>query len=107
MIFSLVLGILLGAVSVIFALQNISIITVTFLDWQVVGSLSLVLLLAILCGIVMTLLVLLPSLIRGDFYLSTLKKQKKEVEDQLAAAKHAHIEATVRAEKVAATEKIS
>lgn len=89
MIFSLILGILLGAVAVVFVLQNISVVTVAFLDWQIQGSLALVLLLAIICGIVMTLLVLLPSLIRGDFYLSTLKKRQKELEDELASTKRA------------------
>ncbi|OGC86915.1 hypothetical protein A2949_01390 [Candidatus Adlerbacteria bacterium RIFCSPLOWO2_01_FULL_54_21b] len=110
MIFSLILGILLGVVSVIFVLQNISVVTVTFLDWQIAGSLALVLLLAIICGIVMTLLVLLPSLIRGDFYLSTLKRQKKDVEDELASTKCALQAAspsmrgeTVIAEKTAKT----
>ena len=94
MIISLILGILLGAVSVVFALQNIAVITVTFLDWQIVGSLSLILLLAILCGIVMTLLVILPSLIRGEFYLSMIKKQKKALEDELAQTKQALADAS-------------
>lgn len=87
MVFSLIIGILLGALSVLFVIQNIGVVTITFLDWQMTGSLALVLLLAIVCGIVMTLLVLLPSLIRGDFYLSTIKRQKKELEDELASTK--------------------
>lgn len=87
MVFSLIIGILLGALSVLFVIQNISVVTVTFLDWQMTGSLALVLLLAIICGIVMTLLVLLPSLIRGDFYLSSIKKEKKRLEDELANTK--------------------
>ena len=107
MIFSLILGVLLGAVSVIFALQNISIVTVTFLDWQIVGSLSLILLLAILSGIVITLLMLLPSLIRGEFYLKMIKKQKKELEDQLASTKSAVVAASVRPADTVIVEKIS
>ena len=33
-----------------------------------------------------------PSLIRGDFYLSTIKKQKKQLEDELAHTKRTLIE---------------
>lgn len=96
MIFFLILGVLLGAVSVIFILQNVTLVTVMFLDWQITGSLALVLLLAIVCGILMTLLVLLPSLIRDEFYLSAVKRHKKEVEDELANTKQALAEAAAR-----------
>ena len=89
MIFFLILGIVLGALSMVFVLQNIGTVTVAFLDWQVTGSLALALLFAIILGIVMTLLVLLPSLIRGDFYLSAVKRQKKDLEDQLAGTRRA------------------
>lgn len=87
MIFSLVVGILLGALSVLFVTQNVGMVTITFLDWQMTGSLAIVLFLAIVGGVLMTLLVLLPSLIRGDFYLSTIKKEKRELEEELAKTK--------------------
>lgn len=87
MIFSLVVGILLGALSVLFVVQNTGVVTITFLDWQIVSSLPVVLFLAIIGGIVMTLLVLLPSVIRGDFYLSTIKKEKRQLEEELANTK--------------------
>ncbi len=84
MIFSLVVGILLGAVSVLFVIQNVGTVTITFLDWQMTGSLAVFLFLAIVSGILMTLLVLLPSLIRGHFFLSSIKKEKKQLEEELA-----------------------
>lgn len=87
MIFFLILGILLGALSMVFVLQNVGTVTVSFLDWQVAGSLALILLLAIITGIIMTLLVLLPSVIRGDFYLSSIKREKKKLEDELENTK--------------------
>ncbi len=87
MILSLILGIILGAISVIFIAQNISVVTVTFLSWQFAGSLALVLLLTLICGVVITLLMILPSLIRDMLYLSTLKKQKKALEDELTKTK--------------------
>lgn len=87
MLFSLFVGIILGALSVIFALQNVVTITVTFLAWQITGSLALVLLATLISGVVVTILVLLPNLIKDDMYLSVIKQQKKELEDELAKYK--------------------
>lgn len=84
MIISLILGILLGALSVIFALQNVAIVTVTFLAWQVSAPLALVLLGSMLSGVVITLLVSLPSLIRDDMYVSVLRGEKRKLEAELA-----------------------
>lgn len=92
MIISLIVGIILGAVSVFFILQNVVPVTVTFLAWHLNGSLSLVLLAAMATGVLITLLMLLPSFIKDDMYVSVLKKQKKELEDELAAHKQAAIQ---------------
>ena len=83
MILSLLLGIFLGGISVLFILQNVSIVTITFLYWQFEGSMALVLLLALVVGSIITLLFLLPSLIRDMFYLSALKKANKTLADDL------------------------
>lgn len=93
---SLILGIVLGAVSVVFVLQNTMPVAVSFFEWQVNGSLALILLLAIICGIVMTLLVLLPGVIRGDFHLSSLKRRQKELENDLENARRELSDAKVR-----------
>ena len=87
MLLSLVAGIILGALSVIFALQNVAIVSVTFLAWQITGSLALVLLATLISGVIITLLVLLPSLIKDDMYLSVIKKEKKDLEAELARYK--------------------
>ena len=86
MIISLILGVVLGAALVVFVLQNVAIVTVTFISWQITGSLALVLLASIISGVIVTLLILLPSLIRNDFYLASLKREKRTVEDRLAHA---------------------
>jgi putative membrane protein len=85
MIISLVIGILLGSLSVVFALQNVAMVTVTFLAWQISAPLALVLLGSMLSGVVITLLVSLPSLIRDEMSVKVLRKQKKQLEDELAA----------------------
>ena len=89
MIFFLTLGIVLGIVSVIFALQNTEVVVVSFLTWQFEGSLALVLLLTIMSGVLMTLLILLPSLIKEAFSLASLKRQKNALEAELATPKPA------------------
>jgi putative membrane protein len=96
MIISLILGVVLGAILVIFVLQNVAVITVSFLTWQLTGSLALVLLATIISGVVITLLILLPGLIKDDFHLSAVKKQKREVEDELARTKVALADAASR-----------
>ena len=94
MIFFLVVGIILGAVSVMFILQNAMPITVTFLAWHFSGSLSLVLFAAVISGIVITLLVLLPSFIADDAHVAVLKNQKRELERELAEKNRVLTEAT-------------
>jgi len=64
MILILIIGLLFATVAVIFAVQNTAPITVTFLFWQIEGSLALVLLAAFALGVISTILVSLPGLIR-------------------------------------------
>ena len=84
MLISLLVGIVLGGLTVIFALQNVALVTVNLWMWQFSAPLAIVLLGTVLSGIVVTLLILLPNLIRDEIYLKTLKRQKREVEDELA-----------------------
>lgn len=84
MLISLIAGIILGALSVMFVLQNVAVVTVVFLSWQITGSLALVLLATLIAGVAITLLVLLPSLIRDDAHLKMLEKQKKELDDEMS-----------------------
>ncbi len=92
MLLFLILGLLLGAVTVIFALQNISEITVTFFAWQVHGSLALVLLLAVASGILVCILISLPEVISTSFEIARLRKQNKKNEDELASLKKVQTE---------------
>ena len=87
MLFFLILGLLLGAAAIIFALQNFTIITVTFFSWQMQGSLSLILLLAIAAGVLVCILVSIPEVIRTHIDFSVLKKINKKLEDENASYK--------------------
>ena len=82
MIIFLILGALLGILSLFFVLQNVTPVTVTFLSMQFEGSLALMLFLAMLSGIFMTLLLLLRSLIRDEFKFSRLRKKARVLEEE-------------------------
>lgn len=75
MIIFLILGLILGSLSVIFALQNTDVITVTLFAWQVEGSLALILLLALLTGIIICGLMSIPEVIRNQMRFNALKKE--------------------------------
>ncbi len=87
MLLFLILGLIIGAGAIIFALQNVSIITVTFFSWQLQGSLSLILLLAIATGVLVCILVSIPEVIRTNINFSVLKKINKKLEDENASYK--------------------
>lgn len=79
----LFIGLILGAVAVIFALQNLEVITVTFLAWQLDGSLAVILILAVTTGVLIGVLVSLPGAIRSSFQISSLRKQNIGLKEQL------------------------
>lgn len=86
----LIIGLILGALTVVFALQNTAVIGVTFLAWQVEGSLALILMLAVLVGIIIFMMFSLPELIRTHLEFSALNKKVKALEEENANLKKAH-----------------
>jgi uncharacterized integral membrane protein len=82
MIFFLIVGLIIGAVSVIFILQNIVPVTVTFFNWDMSGSLSVILLLSLLAGMLIAVLILLPSFIKAEWQIRVYKKRIKQLEGE-------------------------
>jgi uncharacterized integral membrane protein len=82
-----ILGLILGGAAVTFALQNTGIITIVFFSWRMTESLSPVLLLAMLSGVVITLLILLPKSISDYFKYENLKKEVGKLEEELRKQK--------------------
>jgi len=84
----LIVGLIIAIVAVIFALQNTMTITISFLVWEVTGSLSLVLLVTLAIGVVIGLLVLSPSTIKNSLTVSSNRKRigslEKELDDHKA-----------------------
>jgi len=87
MLILFILGLLLGAVAVVFSLQNIAVVTVTFFSWQLDGSLAVILLLSIITGILICLLILLPGTIQTAMRLRALKRENKKLEEELKKQK--------------------
>jgi putative membrane protein len=88
MIIFIIFGILLGALAVIFALQNIIPITVTFLAWHISGSLAIVLFVALIVGVIISLLISLPEIVKNHLLFRELRKQNKTLQDEIAALRN-------------------
>jgi uncharacterized integral membrane protein len=87
MIILFILGLFLGGVAVIFALENMAPITVTFFHAQITGSLALILITAILSGVLITLLLLLPESISNYFKNKKLAGEVARLEEELKKQK--------------------
>jgi uncharacterized integral membrane protein len=79
----LIAALVITALAVIFAVQNVGVVTITFLAWKVTGSLSLVLLATLIIGTVIGLLVLGPSAVRGTIAGSSHRKRIEDLEKKL------------------------
>lgn len=77
------LGLALGILAVIFTLQNVDVITVSFFSWHITGSLAVILLFTILSGVLIALLMVLPQSIGTYFEARTLRKRIKQLEGEL------------------------
>jgi uncharacterized integral membrane protein len=82
-----ILGLILGGAAVTFALQNTGIITIAFFGWHLTESLSPILLLAMLSGVIITLLILLPKSIGDYFKYQNLKKEIGKLKEELRKQK--------------------
>lgn len=82
-------GLVIGAVTIIFALQNIVPVTVNFLGWTIEGSLALVLAIAALAGATVGAFLTIPGVIKNYFKFENLKKQNKDLEKSLEKEKNA------------------
>jgi uncharacterized integral membrane protein len=87
MIILFIIGLLLGAVAVIFALQNVAVITVTFFSWELTGSLALILLVAVTSGVMIAVFLLVPEFLSNYFKYRKLRKENKVLEEELRKQK--------------------
>lgn len=81
---ALLLGVLLGASLTVFTLQNAGLATVQVFAWHFTAPLAFTLIGVVALSAVATLLAALPTLLKLERQLKTLKIEKKAVSDDLA-----------------------
>ena len=77
MLFTLILGFVLGAGAIVFILQNTAVVALTFLGWQFESTIAVIVILAILVGAVLALLLTLPGAIGSSFKMRALNKNNE------------------------------
>jgi uncharacterized integral membrane protein len=80
----LIIALVISAIAVVFALQNTMTVVISFLTWQITGSLSLVLLATLAIGILIGLLVLAPSMLSHAITASSQRKRILTLEKELS-----------------------
>jgi uncharacterized integral membrane protein len=83
------IALLISAISVIFALQNVSEVIVHFLFWQFQGSLAFLLLLSFFLGVLASLLAAVPARFKYSRALAERNNKIKELSDNLIEYKKA------------------
>ncbi len=89
MIFSLIVGFALGIAALLFALQNTEVVALSFLGWQFQSSLALLVLVAVGVGIVISILASIPSALSASFRIMGLKKENKNLAQEVEAHRQA------------------
>ena len=91
---TLILGLILGAGFVVFALQNTQMVMVTFLGWGFEGSVAIIVIAALLAGIIISLLMSIPAAIRNMMKESNLRGHnealRRELDEHKAKLDDAH-----------------
>ena len=90
----LVLALILAIIVTIFAVQNNEPVDVSFLTFELNGSLALVLMITLTFGIIIGILVSAPSSLRRRMEIGSLKKNVRQMEKDLATAREATILST-------------
>ena len=74
-----VLGFVLGAGAIIFAIQNTEVVALTFMGWQFESSLALLVIVTVGVGMLISMLAFLPSAISGSIRIMRLKNENKKL----------------------------
>ncbi len=95
----LIVVIVVAILAVVFALQNAVPITVSFLTWRFESSLALVLLITLALGILMSLLVSVPSMIKRRKMISSQQKEIQELGKSLPRESEREEEGKIESEE--------
>jgi lipopolysaccharide assembly protein A len=83
MLLSLMIGLIIGAISVVFVLQNIFPVTITFMFWEATTSLAIIILFAILIGFLLSVLLSIPGVVKNMFVISKLQTENKKLVNEI------------------------
>ena len=101
MILALILGFILGAVAILFILENNAVVALSFMQWQFETTIALVVILSILFGILLSLLMILPGAIGNSFRMRRLRKHNEALAHEAEAQRRVAETAT---DQLAATQ---
>lgn len=87
MIIFLIFGLIITVIAVVAALQNTDLVTVTFFSGSLTGSIAILLLSSLLIGVIITLLLILPSTLKGYFRYRKLKNEVNKLTEELRKQK--------------------
>ena len=88
--FFIVLALLIAIAIVLFALQNSAIVTVSFLSFHYYGSLALILVVVFTLGLLVGILISIPSLLRKSSDLREQKRRVKQLEESITRSTASH-----------------
>ncbi|MDA8240897.1 MAG: LapA family protein [Nitrospiraceae bacterium] len=84
--FFLFLALLIAAVLVLFAVQNATVVTLSFLTFHFVGSLAFILVVVFAAGFLAGVLMSVPSILRKGSAVREQKRKVKQLEEALKKA---------------------
>ncbi len=71
------LGMIIGALTVVFALENTTVVTVNFMEWHLTTSVGFIVLGAFLTGIATTIASMLPRLISNELHEYAIRREQQ------------------------------
>lgn len=96
----LIIGLLVGGLVMVFAVQNITTISVTFLTWHIDLPLALIVVLSIFIGMIISYTLSLAGVWKRSSQISKLKKNNEVLKDELI---HKEVDVENEKNKLAAT----
>lgn len=76
----LILALLIAILAVVFAIQNVAVVSISFFAWHIQVSLAIALLVALGAGVLITILVSIPGKVKGSWNSASSKKRFASLE---------------------------
>lgn len=92
MVLLAIAGVIMAILAVLFAFQNAAVVTINFGVWQLEQSLAVVLIATLGLGIVISILLSLPTILKRDWQNSQQKQKISELQNKLRATNQATLQ---------------